>query len=706
VPTAFTAALGEAAKASSSPIEIEGRILGASGVIVAKARESVLRVAIGPAARQIEEQQRALAALVERSPDDLVADRVPWLIAHGRAGLALWSLERRLAGAMPAARPSPRLLDEYLNFLVSLRRAGGESDGANAPAAHAEVVSGLGEFDCAAEIIELGERVSADLAPLPRGFGHGDFWSGNLLTDDDRLLGVVDWPAAGPFHLPLLDLFHLELNAERESRGGELGTVLVDHLLPLVRSGRWEAARRYCRLTGIELGTRELEALVSAYWLQTVARSVVDPDRDPVRVGDPAWQRANVDHVLEVLRTPEGRKQRVGGRRSTAASVGGTHADLLGDMSSLEAIEDDWRKLAERRGSPFVTPDWYFSWFQHYGERARPFVTILRARDGSVQALMPLVLSEDRLYPTLSFAGAHFGDYFHPVALTADDEKDIGRATAAQLACRSGDWGIFVADYVDDEAAWVRELIDRRSVGLAAVRYHERPSTYLSIGLNGLSWAEYLGGRSINLRGQLGRKLRALERAGEVRFRRTEDPTRLVADMETLFELHHKRWSAGRSGVFASARSRAFHLDFARAALRHGWLRLWTLEVEGTAAAAWYGWRLGDRYLYYQAGFDPVWSRHSPGLLLLAHTIKSALEEGAAEYDMLLGDEAFKSRFATASRTAQTLVLTRPLHPARAVVALDVALRRLARRLPPGVHQHVRESAEPLLRRWPVSTAP
>jgi CelD/BcsL family acetyltransferase involved in cellulose biosynthesis len=710
VRTAFAAAV-EDARGAVEELDVEERILGASGVIVARARDSVLRVAIGPAAQRIEEQRRALEALGERGPEDPVRERVPWLLAHGRAGLALWSLERRLRGTTPSARPSDRLMNDCLDFLVALGRTGADS-AANghengevpSPAFDARVLAEVCSSDDASAILELGDAVSNDVAKLPRVFGHGDFWTGNLLAEDECLIGVVDWPAAGPSHLPVLDLFHLELNAEREARGGELGTVLVEHLLPLVRSGDWKVLHRYSDLAGLEVGSRELRGLLVAYWLQAVARDIVDPDRDPVRVGDPGWRKANVDNVLDAMIS--GQNGLEAHPRRARSSAKQPLEDLVSDADSLEKLSDEWRGLAERRGAPFVTPDWYFAWLRSYGERATPFVTTLRDSEGGLRGLMPLVLSSKRMYPTVSFAGADFGDYFHPVALTSADEQEVFKACARQLDRHRRDWAILVADYVDEQAPWVKDIVADRSLGLHAARYHDRPSTYLAIEVEGATWHEYLDGRSANLRSQLGRKLRGLERIGEVRFRQSTDRAELAADMNTLFELHHRRWSVGKSAMFASERARAFHLDFANAALRHDWLRLWTLEVGGEAIAAWYGWRLGKRFLYYQAGFDPAWGRYSPGLLLLAHTIESAFAEGAAEYDMLLGDEPFKARFATVSRTAHTLVLTRRKHPARAVVAIDVGLRRLARRLPPGLHERVRESADPLLRRWPVSTAP
>ena len=238
------------------------------------------------------------------------------------------------------------------------------------------------------------------------------------------------------------------------------------------------------------------------------------------------------------------------------------------------------------------------------------------------------------------------------------------------------------------------------------VRYHDHPSTYRSAQLDGCRWEDFLATRSRNFRSQLGRKFRALERDHAVRFRQTANPTELGRDMETLFDLHERRWGRRGSTVFRGDHAKGFHVDFATAAMQRGWVRLWLLEVDEVPIAAWYGWRLGDRYSYYQAGFDPAWSQHSPGFLLLARTLRAAIEEGADRYEMLLGNEEYKSRFAPLERSAQTLVITPTLHPARIAVTMDVSLRRLARRLPEGGHERLRQAATPILRRWPIKTAP
>jgi CelD/BcsL family acetyltransferase involved in cellulose biosynthesis len=54
---------------------------------------------------------------------------------------------------------------------------------------------------------------------------------------------------------------------------------------------------------------------------------------------------------------------------------------------------------------------------------------------------------------------------------------------------------------------------------------------------------------------------------------------------------------------------------------------------------------LGSTVYFYQAGFDPEHSSISPGTLLVAGTIRRAIEEGKTTFDFLRGDEPYKRRW-------------------------------------------------------------
>lgn len=376
-------------------------------------------------------------------------------------------------------------------------------------------------------------------------------------------------------------------------------------------------------------------------------------------------------------------------RPATREARGGT-VEVITDPHHLGEIEPDWRSLAEQRGNAFLTPEWYFAWLRSYGEQADPAVVTLRAAAGDLQGVMPLVRDRAARPRSLRFGGANVADHLHPAAAAIEEEEAVALAAGARLGGEISGWSTIVLDNVDADAGWWRAMMSAAPVSLVAFSYRE--TTLPRIQLPG-SWETYLAGRSRNFRSQLGRKLRALERNHEVRFRRTQVASELTSDLETFFRLHDARWESQGGSSSATERVRSFHADFAEAALERGWLRLWLMEVDGDSVAAWYGWRLGERYSYYLAGFEPRWSDASVGLLLLAHTVREAIDEAASEYDLLLGEEAYKQRFATDARPVETVILARSLHPMRLVAGAEVGLWRVHRRLPPRIRERSRSLA-------------
>ena len=373
-------------------------------------------------------------------------------------------------------------------------------------------------------------------------------------------------------------------------------------------------------------------------------------------------------------------------------------AEVLTGADELAEIVPAWSRLAQGLANAFVSPEWFFAWLRHYGGTATPFVTVLREADGSVHSLVPFVLSRDRRLPTVAFAGANLGDYFEPVA-PRGDARIAAAGAALALARRSSEWSAIVLHNVDAEGHWASVL--RQAGGKALVEATHPPEVLPYVTLDGMSWESYLATRSRNLRGQVNRKLRRLGDEHEVAFRLADDPARLEQDMATFFAFHDRRWEERGGSSMSSERARAFHVDYAATALRTGSLRLWFLDVDGVPVAAWYGWSYGGRYAYYLAGFDPAWSRFSVGLLLLAHTIRAAADEGAVEYDLLRGDEDYKDRFATGHRHAVTRIATPRLHPLRVAALLEIGLRETGRRLPQGVRDRVREGSSVVLDRLP-----
>jgi CelD/BcsL family acetyltransferase involved in cellulose biosynthesis len=349
-------------------------------------------------------------------------------------------------------------------------------------------------------------------------------------------------------------------------------------------------------------------------------------------------------------------------------------AEVYADLDAIDReVEDAWRAHAEARANAHVTPEWARAWLAVRGERARPRIAVSRDAGGKVRGVMPMARVRLGATSLLRFAGYDLGDFFHP-ACPEGDEEAVAAECVSALAAEPG-FGGAILDFVPAGASWPAAAA--RASGLAIGRPY-RDNVLPWIDLSGASWEDYLATRSRNLRSQVRRKTKAVVRDFDAAFRLADSAT-LAADLDALAELHERRWR-GRSSVFRPGRRR-FHAGFAAAALGRGWLRLWVLELRGEPAAALYGWRLGDRYFYYQAGFDPRFERESVGFVLLARTIRGAAEEGASVYDLLRGGEDYKLRFAEAKRTVHTIPIFRPASRTRVALAADAAFWRASRRI-------------------------
>jgi CelD/BcsL family acetyltransferase involved in cellulose biosynthesis len=327
-------------------------------------------------------------------------------------------------------------------------------------------------------------------------------------------------------------------------------------------------------------------------------------------------------------------------------------------VDSFDDLRPEWTALAERCGGIFATWEWNASWWTHHGEGRELLLHACRSPDGELVTVLPLYLWRARWLRVLRFLGHGEGDELGPVQARGDEA--LG-ARGLRSALDSLRWDVFLGEQLSGRERW-SVLLDG-----STWRWEADPVAAMPPG----GWDGYLAERSQNFRQQLKRRQRELDEAGEVRFR-LADRDSLDRDLNTLFALHRARWGTRRTAFGDTP----FHRELARSTLARGWLRLWLLELDGRPVAAWHGFQVGGVTSYYQAGRDPAYEGFSVGFVLLAHTVRAAIEEGATEYRFGRGAEAFKYRFATDDPGLETVALA---SGAKGRIAL--ALGRSARSL-------------------------
>jgi CelD/BcsL family acetyltransferase involved in cellulose biosynthesis len=221
------------------------------------------------------------------------------------------------------------------------------------------------------------------------------------------------------------------------------------------------------------------------------------------------------------------------------------------------------------------------------------------------------------------------------------------------------------------------------SRGWRLVRVGVNVCPFIDIGEH--SWDSYLDSLGPKHRYNFRRRLRRLKAEHEIRFERVASEAERRPALESLIRLHDERWRRrGGSTAFHRPDLIAFHDEFSAIALDRGWLRLYSLVLDGSPAALLYGFRYGGTFYFYQSAFDARFARESAGLVTMGLAIRAAIEEGATEYDLLHGDEVYKSSWAPDSRPLFRLALYPPTAGgavSRRLVGIRHAAGKMVRRV-------------------------
>ena len=327
---------------------------------------------------------------------------------------------------------------------------------------------------------------------------------------------------------------------------------------------------------------------------------------------------------------------------------------------SFEPLEGCWNDMAAASGNVFASIEFLRTWWSHFGSGRRLRIASWHADDGSLIGILPMYEWMRRPVTIVRFLGHGAGDELGPICAPEHRDVVVG-AFRRFCAERRHHWDVLVAENLPGEGQWAASLAGK------VVRREGNPVLRFSG-----DFERFLATRSSNFRQQIRRRERRLLDRYSVSYRLASDPRRFDDDVTTLFSLHRSRW--GVESAFIGP-SEAFHREFARRALACGWARLWLLELDGSPAAAWYGFRFGEIECYYQAGRADGFEADSLGFVLLAHSIRESLNDGIAEYRLLRGHDPYKYRFATEDRGLDSVAIA-----GGRLGAGVVAAARLARR--------------------------
>jgi CelD/BcsL family acetyltransferase involved in cellulose biosynthesis len=352
--------------------------------------------------------------------------------------------------------------------------------------------------------------------------------------------------------------------------------------------------------------------------------------------------------------------------------------EWLAANAEFERLKPEWAELFRLSGreNAFLSFEWMFTWWRHWGEGRRLALVAVRDAQERLAALAPFCISRQFGHRRLAFLGdAHVGSDYLGILARPGCERAAAETIAEAVWRHRREW-----DYIELRDAREGPELDALCAALegrgmrqertAAAVCHHIPLP--------ASFDEYLAHISINLRSNFRRRWRAIQRTGPAEFAAYSGAT-IEEHFPELIRLHGMRFEQRRQqSAFLEPGVPEFHAEALKALVGRGWARLFLLRAGGTTVAALYGFSVGSTFQFYQCGMHPGWMHMGVGQLMVGSSIQEAIRTGHTDFDFLRGDEPYKAQWAEQSRhtVRARLFDGRPRSlAARAAFKLSAALR-------------------------------
>jgi CelD/BcsL family acetyltransferase involved in cellulose biosynthesis len=338
------------------------------------------------------------------------------------------------------------------------------------------------------------------------------------------------------------------------------------------------------------------------------------------------------------------------------------HGTWIHTRAEFQNLRDEWTALHNRSGSEnaFLSFEWMFTWWQHWGDARRLAIIAVRNPAGRLVGLAPFSIA--RSWPAglgprwLCFiADSHVGSDYLTILAEAPYEQAVVDEIVRLVLWHCRDWDYIELADAEDAPAFTTLCMQLETAGL--LRQQSAASICYRIPLPP-TFDEYLARLSTSLRCNFRRRWRAIQKQEKVEFLTLENEAELEQYFPDLLRLHRMRFeNAMRDSAFLAPGVPAFHRDALKALARSHRARLFLLRVNGEAIGAVYGFSLGKSFQFYQCGMHPDWRGAGVGQMMIGASIEQVVLAGHVDFDFLRGSESYKAGWAKDQRSTITVRL-------------------------------------------------
>lgn len=321
------------------------------------------------------------------------------------------------------------------------------------------------------------------------------------------------------------------------------------------------------------------------------------------------------------------------------------------DTRVFDDLRAEWNELLHRSpaDSVFSTWEWAKAWWEAY-HPGELWVITCRDADNKLLGIAPwFIKAEDGARVVQTIGSIDVTDYLDVIV--------DGSCTSVVLEC--------LAEYLADQRAEF-DSIALCNIPEASPTFTLFPKILENHGFTTAitidevcpiihlpeSWEGFLESMDKKQRHELRRKLRRAEGVlNDVSWYTVDHTHNLNDELDKFIDLMAKS-TPDKAKFLQDEQHVRFFKTFMPMAMNCGWLQLSFLTVDDAPVATYLNFDYNNRILVYNSGLDHQQHGHlSPGIVLICHIIRHAIENGREVFDFLRGNEEYKYRLGAADTT-------------------------------------------------------
>ena len=356
---------------------------------------------------------------------------------------------------------------------------------------------------------------------------------------------------------------------------------------------------------------------------------------------------------------------------------------IVRDEAAFLALAPHWDALLARSATrtPFLTWDWVSLWWRYLGRGCTLAMGVVDdAASGLPLAIAPFIIGKEPDGPRrhlrhLTFMGCIGGESSQGMDFIVPREHE---AALVPLLCETfqrtrGDWDAIHLPTLHEESPHLPAM--RAALAAFAASGERMGAQSCFLMALPTTWDEQVATWKSKERVIYRTKWKKMLEQHQGRALRGGTDLPWQQAFDELWRVHAMRFE-GRHSLFINDRMKAFQRELIERWAPLGRIVLPLLELDGSIAAARYGFAYEGKYWSFQAGYDQQYANLSVGKLSLGWTTQCAIENGLREIDHLPGEESYKEQWSTHKRRVLHLEAFNPSSPRAALFRL---LRRLKR---------------------------